>query len=257
LECADCLVPLSDRRPLTLEELGGEDDQIEYDFEELEPIARLAVDELFWTNGIPHAWAETALVVRAEDEEEADRLIDAADRDAFLESEAEQVSYDLGDWDDERRALLTDALSTANIEHAWDEHGELVVFEDEEERVDAIVDAIEFPDQVKVDDEDEIEAEEALAADGHDPQDVLSELFVSADRLMHDPMDHEGVLSLVDAARLAESLPLPYGFAPAVWNDVLTQVRSLRASLEGDDEDDDEDIIGRATTLRATLRNFV
>src|SRR4051812_45995451 len=37
LECADCLVPLSDRQPLRLEELGGDDDeQVEYDFEELE-----------------------------------------------------------------------------------------------------------------------------------------------------------------------------------------------------------------------------
>jgi hypothetical protein len=56
LECADCLVPLSERRPLTLEELGNEDDeQVAYEFEELEPIQRVALDELFAGNGIAHA----------------------------------------------------------------------------------------------------------------------------------------------------------------------------------------------------------
>ena len=147
-------------------------------------------------------------------------------------------------------------LTQASVEHAWDEHGELVVLEEDEERVDAIVDTIEFPDQIDINEDDELAAEEALAEDGLDPQDVLSELFVSADRLMHDPLDHEGVLSLVDAARLAETLPLPYGFAPAVWNDLVAQAQGLRSSLEGGDADDDT-IIDQATTLRSTLRNFV
>ena len=174
----------------------------------------------------------------------------------ILDSDAEQVSYDLGDWEDVRRGQLAEALAGASIEHAWDEHGELVVLEDDEERVDAIVDAIEFPETVTVDDAEEEAAEEVLAADGLDPQDVLSELFVSSDRLMHDPVDHEGVLSLVDAARMAETLPLPYGFAPPVWNDLVSQARGLRTALEKDDVDD-EQIVEQATRLRATLRNFV
>ena len=257
LECADCFVPLSDRQPLRIDELGGdEDEQIAYEFDELESHARLAIDEIFWANGVAHAWDGTSLIVRPEDEEEADRLIDEADREAFLDSDAEQVSYDLGDWDDRRRAELAETLAAASIEHAWDEHGELVVLEDDEDRVDAIIDAVENPDALAVDDEDEAAAEAALADDGLDPQDVLSELFVSADRLMHDPLDHEGVLSLVDAARLAESLPLPYGFAPAVWNDLVGQAQDLRASLEKDDVDDEE-IIEQATRLRSTLRNYV
>jgi hypothetical protein len=256
LECADCMVPLSERRPLTLEELGTEnEDQVAYEFEELEPIQRVAIDELFAGNGIAHAWDGTSLVVREEDEEEADLLIDDADREAFLDSGAEQVSYELSDWDDERRGELAQALESAGIDHAWDENGELVVLDADEIRVDAIVDAIEYPDQLEVDDETELKAEEVLASEGLDPQDVLSELFVASDRLVHDPLDHEGVLSLVDAARMAESLPLPYGFAPAVWNDLLVQVKRLQSSLEG--EVDDESVIEQATALRSSLRNFV
>lgn len=257
LECADCLVPLSDRQPLRIDELGGdEEEQVAYEFDELEPHGRLVIDELFWTNGIAHAWDGASLIVRPEDEQEADRLIDEADREAFLESDADQVSYDLGDWDDARRGQLTEMLLAASIEHAWDEHGELVVLEEDEERVDAIIDGIEFPESLAVDDADEEAAEAALAADGVDPQDVLSELFVAADRLMHDPLDHEGVLSLVDAARMAETLPLPYGFAPPVWNDLVGQAAGLRVALEKDDVDDEE-IIEQATRLRATLRNYV
>lgn len=64
LECADCMVPLSDRRPLTLDELGSEDEQqVAYEFDELEPIQRLAIDELFAGNGVPHAWDGASLVV--------------------------------------------------------------------------------------------------------------------------------------------------------------------------------------------------
>ena len=121
-----------------------EAEQIAYDFEELEPMQRLHIDELFWSNGIPHAWDDTSLVVRAEDEEESDRLIDDADRDAFLTSDAEQISYELADWDDVRREELVGLLEQAGIEHAWDEHGELVVLEDDEDRVDAILDTVEF-----------------------------------------------------------------------------------------------------------------
>src|SRR5438045_41685 len=135
LECADCFVPLSDRQPLRIDELGGdEDEQVAYEFDELEPHARLVIDELFWANGIAHAWDNTSLIVRPEDESEADRLIDEADREAFLDSDAEQVSYDLGDWDDVRRGQLAAALAGASIEDAWAEHGELVVLEDDAER---------------------------------------------------------------------------------------------------------------------------
>jgi hypothetical protein len=256
LECADCLVPLSERRPLTLEELSNNDEeQIAYEFDELEPMQRLAIDELMADNGIAHAWDGASLVVREEDEDEADRLIDEADRDAFLDSDSEQVAYDLSDWDDERRGELAHALEGAAIEHAWDEHGELIVLDADEERVDALIDSIEYPDQISSDDEAELEAEADLEAEGLDPQDVLSELFVASDRLMHDPLDHEGVLSFVDGARMAETLPLPYGFAPAVWKDLLLQIKRLQESLEG--EVDDESVIEQATALRASLRNFV
>ena len=109
-------------------------------------------------------WDGSSLVVREEDESEADRLIDEADRDAFLASDSEQVAYDLSDWDDDRRSELAHALEGAAVEHAWDEHGELIVLSTDEERVDALIDSIEYPEQITSDDEAELEAEEAVVA---------------------------------------------------------------------------------------------
>ena len=68
--------------------------------------------------------------------------------------------------------------------------------------------------------------------------------------------DAEGVLTLVDRTVDAERLPLPYGFVPAVWKDIVSQVVTLRALLE-DDESQDEDIEEHAQDLRDTLRNYV
>lgn len=260
LECADCLVPLSDRRPLSLDELSSEDEeQVAYDFDELAAIQRLHIDELFWKEGIAHAWEGSSLIVRDEDERRADALIDQADRDAFLDSEAGQVSYDLDDWDDEQRAELSAALSQAAIEHAWDEHGELVVLDEDEVRVDAMIDAIEQGEGTASIDGyggDFDDGGDAAMVGGLDAQDVLSELFVASDRLMHDPLDHEGVLSLVDAARMAKALALPYGFAPAVWDDLLSQVDALAELLNRDDVDD-EAVMDVATNLRTMLRQWV
>jgi hypothetical protein len=257
LECAECLVPLSDRRPLSVAELVSEhEDSVAYDFDELEPMQRLAIDERFWANGVPHSWDGASLVVREEDEEAADELIDAADSDEFLGREAAQISYELDDWDDDHRAELAEAMAGSGIEHAWDEHGELVVLEEDEDRVDALIDAVEQGrTEVNLDDSDDA-GEGAGGDDSLDAQEVLSSLFVAADRLMHDALDPEGVLSFVDGAELAETLPLPYGFSPAVWDDIIGQVQALAGAIEADDVDDEE-IVEQATKVRTTLRQYV
>jgi hypothetical protein len=258
LECSDCFVPLSDRRPLSIDELvSGDEDSVAYDFDEQEPMQRLAIDERFWSEGLPHAWDGTSLVVREEDEAAADLLIDAVDSGSFLDSDVAQLSYELDDWDDDRRATLAEVLSASGIEHAWDEHGELVVLEEDEERVDAMIDAVE-EGRAEADldaDGDGVAAGEA-DEDGPDAQEVLSKLFVAADRLMHDPLDPTGVLSFVDGVAEAEALRLPYGFAPAVWDDLVGQVKALADAI-GDDDSEDDDLVEEAEKVRTLLRTYV
>ena len=254
--CADCEVPLVDERPLAAEEVGTpEDDQLAYELDEYDRDARLFVDRLLTTESIPHAWEGATLVVRAADEAAVDHILEQVDVGSGLDPDAEQVVYELGDWPEEHRTQLVEALGSAGIAYEWDENGDLAVLESEEERVEAMLDAIEYPDALPVDDGTEAGAD-AGGDDGLLAQDTLSELFVAADRLMHDAEDHEGVLSLVDAARLAATLPLPFGFTPAVWADIVEQADGLRHALEGDTAED-EDVMTRARTLRNLLRNYV
>lgn len=169
---------------------------------------------------------------------------------ALLDGDEEQLVYDLSDWDAERRAELDGELEAQGIAHAFDEVGDLVVLAVDEERVDAIVDAIEFPDQLAADDTPD--------PGGLDAIETVGGLFVAADRLVHDPADTEGTLAAVDAARAMASMATPFGFAPPVWKELVEQAGSLQALLETEAEVvDDDAVVEAATALRAALRPYV
>jgi hypothetical protein len=159
------------------------------------------------------------------------------------------------------------ALDEVAIAYEFDLDGALVVLEENEERVEAILDEIEFPDALPVDDGDEgggagdAGGEEAADAgvdsvDGLEAADVMSDLFVAADRLRRNARDADGVLTLVERADVAGRLRLPYGFSRAVWGDIVVQATAVKALLEGD-EADDETICEHAQVLRDTLRQYV
>ena len=257
--CADCLVPLVDNPPLPAAEVGDEEgEQIAYEYDDLDADDRFAIDRVLADAGILHAWEGTTLVIAPYDEEEVDRLLDAAageveapDIDSvLLDEDAEQVIYDLEDWDAERRTELDGRLEAEGIPHAFDETGDLVVLADHEERVDTIVDEIEFPDQLAADD--------SAPAGGLDAVEALGNLFVATDRLVHDPGDTEGTLAAVDSARAMAAMPTPFGFAPPVWSELIEQAGELQALLETEAEVvDDEAVHETATRLRAVLRPYV
>jgi hypothetical protein len=287
-ECLDCLVPLVAVRPASVDDVGSPDEaQIAYDLDELDTGARLELDQRLTQAGVVHAWDGASLVIREADEEVVDTMVDDAGDAAGLDDDEDQVAFELSDWSDDQRAQLSELLGQAQIPFAYDDEGDLIVREVDDERVEAIIDAVEYPDQLPVDDgappdprgvDTDTHADANVAADedqeGDDDQDgdeaqdgddglvddlaatdALSELFVASDRLMHDPEDHEGVLSLVDAARMAESLAVPYGFAPAIWRDLVAQAVALRQLLEG--EAGDDEVMEQARNLRTLLRQWV
>ena len=140
-----------------------------------------------------------------------------------------------------------------------------MVHEDDEERVEGLLDGIEFPDALDADaDWEDGEDDDAAAGDGEDeldedrPEsaDLLSDLFVAADRLAHRATDAEGVLTVVDAAGVAPRVPLPYGFARPVWEGIVSQAVGLKALLEDNTSTDDQ-IEDAARDLRDTLRPLV
>jgi hypothetical protein len=87
------------------------------------------VERVLADAGIALAWDGTSLVVAPYDSEEVDQLLDgAADLDehegfdvddALLDDEAEQVVYDLSDWDADQHTELDGQLESQGIAHAF------------------------------------------------------------------------------------------------------------------------------------------
>jgi hypothetical protein len=226
---------------------GDDAGQVAYELDTWSGATRTLLDGMLENASIPHAWEAGTLVIDAEHEAAVDLLVDEAEASAgpVLDPDAAKVAYEVGEWDDSEVDKLVDLLTEAKIGYDWDENGDLLVLEEDEERAEDIFDRLE---------------DAAAGADsggaGLQAAEVLSELFVASDRLMHDAEDHEGVLSLVDASKLAEKLPLPFGFDAEVWAEIVAKAAALRRAFE-EDVDDDNEIVERATDLRTVLREYV
>jgi hypothetical protein len=218
--------------------------------------ARTMVQQLLDGADLPYAWEGTDLVVPGAFEAQVDELVAHADAAAepVLDPDADKLVYELGDWSDEEITRFASELDDAGIKFDFDSEGNLVGLADDEERIDGILDAMEFPDTPRSDGDDDDEDDED--GDGLEAQNVLTALFLSADRLRRHAADPDGVLGLVRAAAQARSLRLPFGFEPKVWDDIVGRSDTLAAAIEGDDASD-EDIESQAEALRALLATLV
>lgn len=228
------------------------DEEVVYELDDWSGESRLLADGLLENAGIARVWQGGTLVVRAEDEDAVDEIVDNVDAMATppLDPDAPKLAYEVADWTDAQRTGLAHRLGDAGIPYEWDEQGDLLVLEEDEARVEELFDAIESPDELDAGLAEE-EDDGGLAA-----QEVLSDLFVSSDRLMHDAKDSEGVLTFVDAAARARTLSLPFGFERGVWDEIVARAGALAGDFENDVEDDDL-ITERATELRNLLRGYV
>jgi hypothetical protein len=257
-QCVDCLVALRDDVELERraaeqadadEPAGGQKDpgeEVVYELGDWDPDQRVLLARILDSEGIAHVWEATDLVVRQADEARVEALMDDLDTsgEAGLDTEGDQVVYEVADWAPELRDRLVALLDRGSIPYAWDENRDLVVDAGDEDEVERLLDQVEYPDALPEDD-----------TGGTEAQDVMSSLFVAADRLMHDPEDHEGVLDAVEGAQRAESLPVPYGFEPRVWENVVGRATAVRQALEADTDGDQ--VVELAKDLRATLRQYV
>ncbi len=229
-------------------ERGG---QVVYALHELSAEERTLADQLLGGNDIPRVWEGTNLVLPKGARSTAEPLIGQALglEDAVLDPDAPKLVYELGEWTDAEVSRLTEGLDRLGIPHEYTYEGDLVVLGEDEERIEALLDSIEFPDALAPD-------LDADAASGLDAQAALSDLFDAVDRLRKHARNADGVLGLVAAAKALAALDVPFGFAPAVWNDIVVQATTLRGAIEDDDESDDQ-IEERAAELRALVRNYV
>jgi hypothetical protein len=190
---------------------------------------------------IPHGWVGTELVVHVEHEAAADAVLEAIEAEhgpispipvqLADDPDIEQTEYDLTTWSAADRAAA------------------LVVRAEDEELVEPILDAVEYPDELPPDDGD----------DG-DTAEHLSELFLAADRLKSDGLDPDGVSGLAAVLDAVDPERAPYGLDRRTWAAILDDAEAIADVLVDDDLPDgerSERVADLATALRARLRPYV
>jgi hypothetical protein len=202
-----------------------EDGQLAYDCTAWAGESRGLLTSLLTTAGVPHAWQGTMLTVRDEDEAAVDELIDdvlAGARPA-LDPSAPRLVYEVGQWPVSLQTELADALTAADIAYEWDEHGDVVVLEDDEDAVAAVLEELPDPDEGAI-----------SADDGVAVHELFDSLFMAADKLAKHPADPAATVALVDDAAVITEVALPFGFEPSQWRRLVGEVVGLRLAIEGD-----------------------
>jgi len=223
--------------------------QVEFELGDWGARERQLLDGELASVRVRRAWEAGTLVVAASDADVVDDLIDYIEERIALDlsPDAEPVIYEVSDWPQGLEERFLELLIENRIPHNRG-YREVTVGLDDEERVDALV------EEVTSAWEDEQPTDEEL--DGPDAQEVLSELFVSSDRLMHDASDRAATVRFDDASESALAMGLPFGFDQPGWTAITDLVGALRDKL-GEAESTDEEIIEAATALRSHLRPLV
>lgn len=168
---------------------------------------------------------------------------DAPARSLHLEPSDDEVGYDLDDWEPSSRGELVTALAAHGIAHRW-EDGELVVRERDADVVEPLIDDIDNPDALEVEDDDDDAAAELLSA-----------LYVAADVLAGDHGNPGAVLELCQAEADAQEMDAPYGVTKDTWEEIQRRAAAVAELL--DDNTDEDAIRAAARELRDLLHPLV
>ncbi len=161
-------------------------------------------------------------------------------------NEEDEVEYDLGEWEPSERGLATAALLDADIPYRWEANLVLTVPAVAEAEVDRVLD--ELGEVEELEDDGGIDG-------GREAHGAMTELFVAADRLQHDPTDPDIATDLLDSATTVRACLPPYGIERPVWR----RIQDLAAAVVTDLEEavDEETVAADAGALRDYLRDLV
>ena len=200
------------------------------------------------TLGAPHTWEGTTLVVASADEAWVERIMDQVDEELSAppedEVDDEQVAYDLTDWDDDSCVSLLDALATEAIPYALD--GDELFVASERRGAGRRDRGAPSPPPAP-----------PSPLGGPASFEAMSELFVAADELSHDPDDRRATASLVDGARAAAGSERALRHWTRAGGTAWSPAPARWPTSSSRTEPDDEQVIGLATDLRDELRPFI
>lgn len=176
---------------------------------------------------------------------------------AELDAKDPITEYELDEWSDSDRTELTEALTEAGIAHRW-ESTVLLVASAMENEVDELLDDFEN-DGIDSDGIENGESEGTENGDGKNSArgEVLSQLFLSAQRITRDPLDAIGLNMLVRVLEEVEGASAPYGISDSVWRQIVDLTSQIEDALSGGEHPDEVTAMDLAGRLFAILRAHV
>jgi hypothetical protein len=213
---------------------------------------------------IPHTWDGTDLLVPEDAEsltdvvvEEVEMRLGIVDLPAApgtmpdpiaLDADAEKTEYDLAEWDDEQRSVLSANLVAGEFPFAW-ETATLVVHSDDEAEIEALLDSVESG-EIGMPDDATSDAERL-------PFETLTTFFLVGERLRKNPLHADGLNELTRALDLADPKRPPYGVDSRLWVRTCEMAEELVDALVEGDEPDVDEAQAIAGDLHDLLRPFV
>jgi hypothetical protein len=239
--------------------------QVHYDlaawsFEQMAELAAALADA-----EIPHAWDGNELIVPESAEEATDDIVaevelrlgmatdenEAAPREPIaLPDDAVATEYDLAEWEQAERELITSHLVSRALPFRWEEDV-LLVGTDHEALVDAILDEVENDEGVDLPDDDGGEEADQL------PFETLTTFFLAGDRLQRNPLDADGLEQLLSATEVADPDHPPYGVDKRLWQRMCELADELAAALVDGVDPDLIETQAVAAELHDLLRPYV
>lgn len=163
-----------------------------------------------------------------------------------LDPDEPSVEYGLDEWPPADRTTLTGAFVEGGVPHRWDGTTVFVPV-GAEQVVDELLDSIEAGTLVLTG---------TAPAQGAPPEDALSTLFSSADRLAKDADDMVGRDEVSELVPQLDVAYPPYGVSKGTWSKII-EIGNRLVDLCGDDDASQSDIIGAAQELRSHVRQYV
>jgi hypothetical protein len=237
-------------------------DLANWSFEQMAELAAALADA-----EIRHAWDGNELIVPESAEEATDDIVAQVEmrlgmaventsetpREPIpLPEDAPSTEYDLAEWEQSERDLITSHLVARGLPFRWEEDV-LLVGTDDEELVDTILDDVENDEGIELPDEDEDGGGDADRL----PFETLTTFFLAGDRLQRNPLDADGLEQLLSATAVADPDRPPYGVDKRLWHRMCELADELAAALVDGDEPDVVETQAVAAELHDLLRPYV